>query len=140
VGRTIVPEDTVQLAEEKRLGDLRRSYVEQDDALLKAAVGFTEGGGARLFREGAKLNGNTVNKMTAKAMKLIWEDEKDHYFEQAKSANNLIKNQKDLVAMKQAIVDVSLQRVWMRNEMFRQPMTPAEIERFIKRNQKKLTA
>ena len=57
-----------------------------------------------------------------------------------KGANKLIKNRKDLAAMKQAIVDVSLQRVWMRNEMFRQPMTPAEIESFIKRNKKKLTA
>ena len=70
MGRPISPEDTVQLSEEKALGDLRRGYVEKDDPLLKAAVGFTEGGGARLFREGAKLSGSTVNEMTAKAMQM----------------------------------------------------------------------
>ena len=84
MGRKITPEDTIQLAEEKKLGDLRRGYVENGDALTRAAVGFTEGGGARLFREGAKLSGSTVNEMTARAMQTIFDDEKDHYAEQAK--------------------------------------------------------
>ena len=38
--------------------------------------------------------------------------------------------------MRQAMIDVSLQRVWMRNEMFREPMTTEELERFIARKQK----
>jgi len=131
VGRTITPEDTVQLSEEKQLGDLRRGYVERDDPLLKAAVGFTEGGGARLFREGAKLGGNTVNEMTAKAMQTIYDDEEDHYQVQAKEAVRHINSDVDLRTMTDAIVAISAQRVRMRAEMFRGAMTNAEIETFI---------
>lgn len=132
MGRPIAAEDTVQLKEEKMLGDLRRSYV--NDELTRAAVGFTEGGGARLFREGAKLSGSTVNDMTAKAMSIIYEDEKDHYAEQAKICVDLINTEKDLTRMKDAIQDISAQRVAMRAEMFPGAMTDAEIKTFITAN------
>ena len=132
MGRPIAAEDTVQLQEEKKLGDLRRSYV--NDELTRAAVGFTEGGGARLFREGAKLSGSTVNDMTAKAMNIIYEDEKDHYAEQAKICVNLINTEEELTRMKGAIQDISAQRVAMRAEMFPGAMTDAEIKTFIEVN------
>ena len=134
MGRKISAEDTVQLPEEKKLGDLRRGYV--DDELTRAAVGFTEGGGARLFREGAKLSGDTVNDMTAKAMEIIYDDEKDHYAEQAKICVELIKTGDDLARMKDAIRDISVQRVRMRAEMFPGAMTDAEIDAFILENTK----
>ena len=124
----------MQLPEEKKLGDLRRGYV--DDELTRAAVGFTEGGGARLFREGAKLSGDTVNDMTAKAMEIIYDDEKDHYAEQAKICVELIKTGDDLARMKDAIRDISVQRVRMRAEMFPGAMTDAEIDAFILENTK----
>lgn len=138
MGRPISPEDTVQLSEEKKLGDLRRGYVEQDDPLLKAAVGFTEGGGARLFREGAKLSGSTVNEMTAKAMQVIYDDEEDHYQVQAKEAVRHIQSDADLQSMTDAIEAISAQRVRMRAEMFRGAMTETEIEAFIKAEKAKL--
>ena len=131
MGRPISPEDTVQLSEEKALGDLRRGYVEKDDPLLKAAVGFTEGGGARLFREGAKLSGSTVNEMTAKAMQVIYDDEEDHYQVQATEAVKHIESDADLQTMVDAIVAISAQRVRMRAEMFRGSMTAAEIDAYI---------
>jgi hypothetical protein len=132
MGRPITAEDTVQLPEEKKLGDVRRGYV--DDELTRAAVGFTEGGGARLFREGAKLSGSPVNDMTAKAMEMIYDDEKDHYAEQAKICVDLIKTDDDLARMKDAIRDISAQRVAMRAEMFPGAMTDAEIDAFIAEN------
>ena len=132
MGRPIAADDTVQLPEEKKLGDLRRGYV--DDELTRAAVGFTEGGGARLFREGAKLSGSTVNDMTAKAMEIIYDDEKDHYAEQAKICVELIKTDDDLARMKDAIRDISAQRVAMRAEMFPGAMTDAEIGAFVAEN------
>jgi len=132
MGRPITAEDTVQLPEEKKLGDVRRGYV--DDELTRAAVGFTEGGGARLFREGAKLSGSPVNDMTAKAMEIIYDDEKDHYAEQAKICVDLIKTDDDLARMKNAIRDISAQRVAMRAEMFSGAMTDAEIDAFIAEN------
>ncbi|MCG8543648.1 MAG: hypothetical protein MJE12_05495 [Alphaproteobacteria bacterium] len=134
VGRPISPDDTVQLPEEKKLGDLRRGYVDGGSDLDSAAVALTEGGGARLFREGAKLSGSTVNDMTARAMKIIYDDEEDHYQEQAKAAVELIKSDADLKRMQDAVKAISRQRVNMRNEMFREPMTEAEIENFIADN------
>lgn len=137
-GRKLSKRDLKQLPQEKKLGDVRRRYVTKGGAIGKAAVGLTEGGGTALFRVGKGLKGSPLNLMTAKAMKVIWEDEKDHYEEQAKIAATLIKNKKQLTEMKTAIVDVSLQRVWMRNEMFREPMSAAELERFIARRAARL--
>jgi hypothetical protein len=136
LGRPISPDDTVQLSEEKKLGELRRGYVEGGSALERAAVGLTEGGGSRLFREGAKLGGSELNDMTAKAMKVIYDDEVDHYLEQAREAARLIGNETDLARIKEAVRAVSRQRVNMRNEMFRDVMTEEEIETFIAARQK----
>ena len=136
-GRRLAKRDLIQLPQEKKLGDIRRRYVTKGGAIGKAAVGLTEGGGSALFRVGAKLKGNKINQMTAKAMKAIWDDEKDHYLEQARIAAGLVKTKSDLAKMTGAIVDVSLQRVWMRNEMFRAPMTKDAVERFIDRKRKK---
>lgn len=123
--------DQVQLAEEKRLQEIRRRYTTSGSAVQKAAVLFTEGGGARLFREGAKLQGGELERMIASAMQSIYDDERDHFKEAAKEAESLIGSAADAEQMKAAIVDVSRQRVAMRNEMFRFPMTPAEIDAFI---------
>ena len=131
VGRPISPDDTVQLPEEKKLGDLRRSYVRSGSAIERAAVGFTEGGGARLFREGAKLAGSTLNEMTASAMKVIYDDERDHYKEMAREAVSLIGGGAELVQMTDAIRAISAQRVSMRREMFRGAMTEDEADAFV---------
>lgn len=136
VGRRISPDDTVQLPEEKKLGDIRRRYVETGDPLARAAVGFTEGGGARLFREGMKLKGSTVNDLTAKAMRVIYEDEKTHYLVQAKEAAGHIHSAADLERMADAVRDISAQRVRMRAEMHRGAMSEPEIDAFIAANQR----
>ena len=136
--RKLTKRDLKQLPQEKKLGNIRRQYVTTGGAIGKAAVGFTEGGGSALFRVGARLKGSKINQMTAKAMKVIWDDEKDHYIEQAKIAAKLIKTKKDMAAMQKAMIDVSLQRVWMRNEMFREPMNAAEVDAFIARRRKKV--
>ncbi len=69
--------------------------------------------------------------MTAKAMQVIYDDEKDHCMVQAGEALSLIENEGDLRRMQEAIRAVSRQRVRMRNEMFGTPMTEDEIEAFI---------
>lgn len=135
LGRKLRKSDLKQLPEEQKLGDLRRRFVQRGGPIARAAVGFTEGGGAALFRVGAKLKGSELNRMTAKAMKVICDDEKDHYLEQAKSASALVKTKADLERMVEAIRAVSEQRVWMRNEMFREPMAPDEVRNFIARRQ-----
>jgi hypothetical protein len=111
------------MTKEKKLGDLRRGYATSGSAIDRAAVGLTEGGGACLFREGAKLKGGKLAAMTARAMKVIYDDEKDHCRVMAREAAALIKSAKDLRRMKATARDISRQRVTMRNEMFRRPMT-----------------
>jgi hypothetical protein len=134
-GRKLSKRDLKQLPQEKKLGNIRRRYVKKGGPIGKAAVGITEGGGTALFRVGKGLKGSKINQMTAKAMKTIWEDEKDHYMVQADIAAKMIKNKADMKKMQEAMIDVSLQRVWMRNEMFRSPMTTAEVEAYIVRRQ-----
>ncbi len=131
LGRKISAADTNQLPEEKKLGELRRRLVESGSPLDRAAVGLTEGGGARLFREGAKLRGSRLNTMTAKAMQVIYDDEKDHYDVMARDAAGLIKKPKDLTRMQESVRAVSMQRVAMRNEMFGHLMAESEIKKFL---------
>ena len=135
-GRPISPDDTVQLPEERKLGDLRRAYVRSGSPVERAAVGFTEGGGARLFREGAKLAGSALNEMTARAMQVIYDDERDHYKEMAREAVSLIGGEDDLARMTGAIRAISAQRVSMRREMFRGAMTEDETQAFVEAAQR----
>ena len=132
VGRKIdVDADPVQLPEEKKLQELRQRYVASGSAIDKAAVLFTEGGGAALFREGAKVRGGKLEAMIANAMQIIYDDEKDHFREGARESAELIKTREDAERMKTGIRDVSRQRVSMRLEMFRSPMSEAEADAFI---------
>ena len=72
--------------------------------------------------------------MTAKAMQIIYDDEKDHYAEQAKICVKLIETDDDMARMKEAIRVISAQRVKMRSEMFPGAMTDTEIHAFISEN------
>ncbi len=132
LGHPISAEDTFQLPQEKKLAELRRGYANSGSPVDKAAVLVTEGGGARMFREGRKLDGGRLERMIAKAMEVIYQDEKNHYKEATKEAAQAVKNQRDLERMKKAIREISRQRVDMRNEMFRQPLTSREIETRLK--------
>lgn len=89
-----------------------------------------------MFREGAKLPGSALNDMTARAMKVIFDDEEDHYMVQAREAVSLIHGADDLARMKDAIRAISAQRVAMRAEMFRGAMTADEIDAFIEENRR----
>ena len=132
VGRKIdVDRDPVQLPEEKKLQTLRQDYVKSGSAIDKAAVLFTEGGGAAMFREGAKVTGGELEQMIARAMQIIYDDEKDHFREGARESAALVKTAEDAQRMKAAIRDVSRQRVSMRLEMFRSNMTERDADAFI---------
>jgi hypothetical protein len=128
LGHTVSAADTFQLPQEKKLGDIRRNYASSGSALDKAAVLVTEGGGARMFREGRKLTGGRLERMIARAMEVVYQDEKNHYKEAAREAALAVRKKQELARMKKAIQEVSLQRVYMRNEMFREPLTDNEIE------------
>ena len=132
LGHPISAENTFQLPQEKKLAELRRGYANSGSPVDKAAVLVTEGGGARMFREGRKLDGGPLERMIAKAMEVIYQDEKNHYKEAAREAARAVKNRPDLLRMKKAIREISQQRVHMRNEMFRQPLTTEKIKNRLK--------
>jgi hypothetical protein len=128
LGHPVSVADTFQLPQEKKLGDIRRNYATSGSAVDKAAVLVTEGGGARMFLEGRKLKGGRLERMIASAMEIVYQDEKNHYKEAAREAARAVRNKQDLARMKKAVHEVSLQRVYMRNEMFKEPLTNQEIE------------
>ena len=128
LGHAVSAEDTLQLPQEKKLGDIRRAYANSGSAVDKAAVLVTEGGGARMFREGRKLKGGRLEKMIASAMEVVYRDQKNHYKEAAREAAGAARTKQDLARMKKAVQVVSLQRVYMRNEMFKAPLTSDEIK------------
>jgi hypothetical protein len=128
LGHPVFAEDTFQLPQEKKLGDIRRGYASSGSAVDKAAVLVTEGGGARMFREGRKLKGGRLEKMIARAMEVVYQDEKSHYKKAAREAAQAVATKQDLARMKSAVHEISLQRVYMRNEMFKEPLTSAEIK------------
>ena len=128
LGFPVSADDTFQLPQEKKLGDIRRNYANSGSPIDKAAVLVTEGGGARMFREGRKLKGGRLERMIASAMEVIYQDEKNHYKEAATEAARAVQNKQDLARMKKAVQEVSLQRVYMRNEMFKEPLTSNEIK------------
>ena len=86
LGHPVSADDTFQLPQEKKLGDLRRAYASSGSAVDKAAVLVTEGGGARMFREGRKLKGGRLETMIARAMEVVYQDEKNHYKNAAREA------------------------------------------------------
>ena len=131
LGHPISAGDTFQLPQEKKLGDIRRDYANSGSAVDKAAVLVTEGGGARMFREGRKLKGGRLERMIATAMEVVYQDEKHHYKEAAREAARAVQNKQDLARMKRAVQEVSLQRVYMRNEMFKEPLTGDEIKSYV---------
>ncbi|HET8562866.1 MAG TPA: hypothetical protein VFM35_03220 [Candidatus Binatia bacterium] len=128
LGHPVSADDTFQLPQEKKLGDIRRGYANSGSAVDRAAVLVTEGGGARMFREGRKLRGGRLERMIANAMEVVYHDEKNHYKEAAREAARAVRNKQDLARMKKAVHEVSLQRVYMRNEMFKEPLTSSEIK------------
>ena len=131
LGRPVSADDTFQLPEEKRLAEIRSNYVNSGSTIDKAAVLVTEGGGARMFREGRKLKGGRLERMIARAMEVIYQDEKNHYKEAAREAARPVRDKRDIARMKRAIHEVSLQRVYMRNEMFKAPLKSSDIETFL---------
>src|SRR6185312_14895850 len=128
LGHAVSADDTFQLPQEKKLGDIRRAYTNSGSAVDKAAVLVTEGGGARMFREGKKLKGGRLERMIASAMAVVYRDERNHYKEAAREAADAVKTKQDLARMKKALHEVSLQRIYMRNEMFKEPLTSDEIK------------
>jgi hypothetical protein len=127
LGRPITPRDIGQLPEDRKLNAMRRKYMESEDPCLRAAMGLTEGGGSSTFRVLSKLKGGELERRLARAMAVIYTDEKNHYQHAAQEAARLVTSRTDLERMQDVIREVSLQRVRMRYEQFNKPMKWTEV-------------
>lgn len=134
LGRTLTPNDPEQLPEDQKLNDMRRGYIESRDPCLTAVMGLTEGGGSSTFREASKLTGGEIEERLAAAMSVVHRDEENHYLDAAAAAAAAVHSSDDLNRMKRALLEVSIQRVRMRNEMFSGPMSDVEFERLVADN------
>lgn len=131
LGRPLTQDDPVQLAEDDKLNKMRHGYVNSDNAAVRAVMELTEGGGTATFREGAKLTGGDFETKLAAAFKVIADDEDGHVDHAADDLVGVVNTEEDFEAAKSALLDVSMQRLHMRNEMFSDPMTRAELDAYL---------
>ena len=121
----------MQLAEDDKLNKMRHGYVNSDSAAVRAVMELTEGGGTATFREGAKLTGGAFETRLAAAFKVIADDEDGHVDHAADDLKDVIATAADFEAAKAALLEVSMQRLHMRNEMFSEPMNRSELDAYL---------
>ena len=83
------------------------------------------------FPRGAKLTGGDFETKLAAAFKVIADDEDGHVDRAADDLKNIIKTESDFLAAKIALLKVSMQRLHIRNEMFSNVMSAAELNGYL---------
>jgi len=139
-------DDLLWLPEDKKLARIRARYSpsyatllhgagsiksreirRKDEALERAAITLTEGGGGALYLVCSKLSGNGFAKKIARAFKEILADETEHKDAGSRSLDALIKSRTRFLRAARIITEVSSQRLRMRNEQFGFPLSEARI-------------
>lgn len=131
LGRPLTPDDAKQLPEDDKLNRMRHGYVNSDDAAVRAVMELTEGGGTATFREGARLTGSAFEEKLAAAFRVIADDEDGHVDHAAADLRDAVRTDADFEAARRALLEVSMQRLHMRNEMFSHPMTGPELDAYL---------
>ena len=131
LGRPLNPDDPEQLPEDDKLNRMRHEYVNHSDPAVSSVMELTEGGGTATFREGASLTGGPFEQKLAAAFKIIADDEDGHVDHAARDLSDVIVTESDFEAARKALIQVSMQRLHMRNEMFSFPMSRAELDKYL---------
>ena len=131
LGRPLTQDDPIQLSEDNKLNKMRHRHVNSDSAAVRAVMELTEGGGTATFREGAKLTGGKFETRLAAAFKIIADDEDGHVDHATDDLKDVITTEQDFEAAKAALLEVSMQRLHMRNEMFSHPMSSAALDAYL---------
>ena len=158
-GRKIHPRDLVWLPEDKKLARVRARYSKtlaallhgskppsdremrrRDEEIERAAVTLTEGGGGALYEVCVGLNKGTAEKKIAAAFKAIHADEKDHKDAGARRLGRLLRTRRDYARAAEIVCTVSAQRLRMRNEQFRFPLSDAQLRELERRCRESSTA
>ena len=145
-GKKITSRDLLWLAEDKKLAKIRgrysRSYAtllhgtgaikskeirRGNEALERAAITLTEGGGGALYVVCSKLKPRGFEGKIARAFKEILADETEHKDAGGRALDRLITSEAAFVRAARIITEISSQRLRMRNEQFGFPLSEAEL-------------
>ena len=146
VGRRLTPERLLRLPEDRKLARVRARYSKtyagllhgserltereirrKDEALERAAITLTEGGGGALYEVCGGLSGRGIEKKIAAAFREIHSDEVGHKNAGARDLKKLVKTRRDFLRAAEIIGKVSAQRLRMRNEQFGFPLSARKI-------------
>jgi hypothetical protein len=138
--------DLLWLPEDKKLARIRARYSasyatllhgvgsiktkeirRKDEALERAAITLTEGGGGALYLVCSRLKGGDFERRIACAFKEILADETAHQDTGSRSLNVLITTRDAFLRAARIITEISSQRLRMRNEQFGFPLSGPEI-------------
>ena len=138
--------DLLWLPEDKKLAKIRGRYSaslatllhgagsiktkeirRRDEALERAAITLTEGGGGALYLVCSELKRSGFEGKIARAFKEILTDETAHKDAGGRSLDGLITSRAAFERAARIIAEVSSQRLRMRNEQFGFPLSEAEI-------------
>jgi rubrerythrin len=110
-----------------------REIGRRDEALERAAITLTEGGGGALYRVCSRLKKAGFETKIAKAFREILADEVAHKETGARSLAALMVSDRAFKRAARIICQVSGQRLRMRNEQFGFPMSEKELQALDKR-------
>ncbi len=145
-GRKVSPRDLTWLPEDRRLAEVRarfskshagllhgsekitaREMRRKDQALERAAITLTEGGGGALYQVCGKLRRNGLEKKIARAFRQILRDEAKHKESGAHALETLIDTPAAFERAAKIICRISSQRLRMRNEQFGFPLNQKQL-------------
>ena len=145
-GKKVTFTDLLWLSEDQKLARIRGRYSpsyatllhgagtiktkeirRKDEAVERAAITLTEGGGGALYLVCSKLKPKGFKGKVARAFKEILADETEHKDAGGRSLNRLIMSETEFLRAARIITEVSSQRLRMRNEQFGFPLSETEL-------------
>ncbi len=158
-GKKITFSDLLWLPEDKKLAKVRARYSQsyatllhgsgsirsreinrKDEALERAAITLTEGGGGALYQVCSKLKKTGIEGQIARVFREILLDEVEHKDSGARSLAAQVKTGAAFRRAARIICEVSSQRLRMRNEQFGFPLgvdEMADLDRHARRSNEK---
>jgi hypothetical protein len=145
-GRCVTAEDLVWLPEDRKLAAIRARYSKSfatllhgsgsirakdikrtDEALERAAITLTEGGGGALYKVCRTLKNTRFEKAIARVFSRIFDDEVNHKEYGERSLTAAVRTKEQFCRTAHIIAEISLQRLRMRNEQFGFPVADETI-------------
>jgi hypothetical protein len=145
-GKRVTPRDLTWLPQDRRLARVRGRYSKsfarllhgsgkvaakeirrKDEAIERAAITLTEGGGGALYQVCSKLRQPGIERKIARVFREILLDEIGHKDAGSHALGELINDEKSFRRAAQIIQEVSGQRLRMRNEQFGFPLRREEL-------------